>query len=41
VAAGVCARVRHPQYTGLFLILFGEGIVHGLTTVPVVAFPSL
>lgn len=25
---GLYALVRHPQYTGLFLGLFGEGIVH-------------
>lgn len=35
---GVYARVRHPQYTGLFLIIFGEGIVHWPTIVSVVAF---
>ena len=35
------ARVRHPQYTGLFLIVFGEGIVHWPTVVSVVAFPVI
>ena len=38
---GVYARVRHPQYTGLFLILFGEGIVHWPTIVSVAAFPII
>lgn len=38
---GVYARVRHPQYTGLFLIVFGEGIVHWPTIVSVVAFPVI
>ncbi len=36
---GVYGKVRHPQYTGLFLILFGEGIVHWPTIVSVIAFP--
>ena len=38
---GVYGRVRHPQYTGLFLIVFGEGIVHWPTIVSVVAFPVI
>ena len=38
---GVYARLRHPQYTGLFLIVFGEGIVHWPTIVSVVAFPVI
>lgn len=38
---GAYARVRHPQYTGLFLIAFGEGIVHWPTIVSVVAFPVI
>jgi protein-S-isoprenylcysteine O-methyltransferase Ste14 len=38
---GVYARVRHPQYTGLFLIVFGEGVVHWPTIVSVVAFPII
>ena len=41
VTDGVYARVRHPQYTGLFLIAFGEGIVHWPTVVSVVAFPII
>lgn len=38
---GVYASVRHPQYTGLFLIVFGEGIVHWPTIVSVAAFPII
>jgi protein-S-isoprenylcysteine O-methyltransferase Ste14 len=38
---GVYARVRHPQYTGLFMIIFGEGIVHWPTIVSVAAFPLI
>jgi protein-S-isoprenylcysteine O-methyltransferase Ste14 len=41
VTDGVYAKVRHPQYTGLFLILFGEGIVHWPTIVSVAAFPII
>ncbi len=39
VTDGVYARMRHPQYTGLFLIVFGEGVVHWPTIVSVLAFP--
>lgn len=38
---GVYARMRHPQYTGLFLIVFGEGIVHWPTIVSVIGFPII
>jgi len=41
VTEGIYARVRHPQYTGLFLIVFGEGIVHWPTIVSVLAFPVI
>ena len=41
VTDGVYARMRHPQYTGLFLIVFGEGIVHWPTIVSVLAFPII
>jgi protein-S-isoprenylcysteine O-methyltransferase Ste14 len=41
VTDGVYARMRHPQYTGLFLIVFGEGIVHWPTIVSVAAFPII
>jgi methanethiol S-methyltransferase len=33
--------VRHPQYTGLFIALFGEGIVHWPTIVSVALFPVI
>lgn len=38
---GIYARVRHPQYTGLFLIVFGEGVVHWPTIVSLLAFPVI
>lgn len=38
VTDGIYARIRHPQYTGLFLIVFGEGVVHWPTIVSVLAF---
>lgn len=38
---GIYALVRHPQYTGLFLIVFGEGVVHWPTIVSLVAFPVI
>lgn len=41
VTEGVYARMRHPQYTGLFLIVFGEGIVHWPTIISVAAFPII
>ncbi|MGM0578846.1 MAG: methyltransferase family protein [Myxococcota bacterium] len=41
VTDGVYAKMRHPQYTGLFLIVFGEGVVHWPTIVSVFAFPII
>ena len=41
VTEGVYSRMRHPQYTGLFLVVFGEGIVHWPTIVSVTAFPII
>ena len=38
---GLYGLVRHPQYTGLFLILFGEGIVHWPTIFSVSIFPVI
>lgn len=35
------ALVRHPQYTGLFIIIFGEGIVHWPTAFSLVFFPLI
>jgi len=33
--------VRHPQYTGFFIALFGEGIVHWPTIFSVALFPVI
>lgn len=41
VTDGVYARIRHPQYTGLFVVVFGEGIVHWPTVVSVIGFPVI
>lgn len=41
VTEGVYSRMRHPQYTGLFVIVFGEGIVHWPTIVSLAAFPII
>lgn len=41
VTDGVYARMRHPQYTGLFLIVFGEGVVHWPTILSVLGFPII
>lgn len=38
---GLYGVVRHPQYTGIFLAVFGEGIVHWPTIVSVVMFPII
>jgi protein-S-isoprenylcysteine O-methyltransferase Ste14 len=38
---GLYALVRHPQYTGLFLGLFGEGVVHWPTLFSVGLFPVI
>lgn len=38
---GLYRFVRHPQYTGLFIGLFGEGIVHWPTVFSVAAFPAI
>lgn len=35
------ALVRHPQYTGLFIALFGEGVVHWPTIFSVALFPVI
>lgn len=33
--------VRHPQYTGLFIALFGEGIIHWPTIFSIALFPII
>lgn len=38
---GLYGFVRHPQYTGLFIGLFGEGVVHWPTVFSVVLFPVI
>lgn len=38
---GPYAFVRHPQYTGFFLVAFGEGIVHWPTVFSLVAVPII
>lgn len=39
--SGLYAFVRHPQYTGLFVGLFGEGVVHWPTVFSVALFPVI
>ncbi|MFC6765709.1 methyltransferase family protein [Natrinema soli] len=39
VTDGLYRYVRHPQYTGLFIALFGEGIIHWPTIFSVGLFP--
>ncbi len=41
VTTGLYRFVRHPQYTGLFIALFGEGIVHWPTIFSVAIFPLI
>jgi len=41
ITTGLYRFVRHPQYTGLFLGLFGEGIVHWPTLFSVAIFPII
>lgn len=36
---GPYGLIRHPQYAGIFLALFGEGIVHWPTLFSLTAFP--
>lgn len=38
---GLYGLVRHPQYTGLFIGLFGEGVVHWPTLISVILFPVI
>jgi protein-S-isoprenylcysteine O-methyltransferase Ste14 len=41
IADHLYGLVRHPQYTGLFIALFGEGIVHWPTIFSVALFPII
>jgi protein-S-isoprenylcysteine O-methyltransferase Ste14 len=41
VTDGLYAFVRHPQYTGLFIALFGEGVIHWPTLFSVSLFPVI
>ena len=41
VTDGLYAFVRHPQYTGLFIALFGEGVIHWPTLFSVGLFPVI
>lgn len=38
---GLYGLVRHPQYLGLFIALFGEGVVHWPTLFSVAMFPVI
>lgn len=38
---GLYSLVRHPQYTGLFIGLFGEGVIHWPTMFSVALFPII
>ena len=38
---GLYSLVRHPQYTGLFIGLFGEGVIHWPTLFSVGLFPVI
>ena len=41
VTNGLYALARHPQYTGLFITIFGEGIIHWPTIFSLVLFPLI
>ena len=41
VTSGLYGFVRHPQYTGLFIGLFGEGVVHWPTLFSIAIFPVI
>lgn len=41
VTDGLYALSRHPQYTGLFIAIFGEGIIHWPTLFSVGLFPII
>lgn len=41
VTQGAYAYMRHPQYTGLFLAILGEGVIHWPTIFSLAAFPVI
>ena len=41
VTSGLYKFVRHPQYTGLFIALFGEGVIHWPTIFSVSLLPVI
>ena len=41
VTDGLYKLVRHPQYTGLFIAIFGEGFIHWPTIFSVALFPVI
>ena len=41
VTDGLYALVRHPQYSALFIALFGEGVVHWPTVFSITVFPII
>lgn len=41
ITTGLYRFIRHPQYSGLFIGLFGEGIVHWPTLFSVAIFPII
>ena len=41
VTTGLYKFVRHPQYTGLFIALFGEGIIHWPTIFSISLLPVI
>jgi len=41
VTTGLYGLIRHPQYTGLFTGLFGEGVIHWPTIFSVGLFPII
>ena len=41
VTGGLYALSRHPQYTGLFITIFGEGVVHWPTVFSLTLFPLI
>jgi methanethiol S-methyltransferase len=38
---GIYAHVRHPQYTGIILMVLGEGVIHWPTPISLALFPLI